>query len=194
MKILDLGGNDGIRSRTAYPKADILVLDKKTGFDITTIPLPQGNWDIVLANHIIEHLMDIDDFLDKCYEVMNEDTVLEISTPNLAAWFNRLLFMLGYLPHSYELSFKHNVGKIDQWGDERLGGHLRIFTPTALMQLLEKHGFKILNIKGEHTLYEEMEMVGSQSPNIYIKALDIMLTLNPNLASAFRIKCKKCLS
>ena len=181
-KVLDVGGNDGKRSRRTFPGADVTVLDLKNGFDVTKSPLPKGDWDVIFVNHLIEHLIDPDDLLDKCREVMNEKTVLEISTPNLVAWFNRILFLAGYLPHSYEVSDRHNVGKAFDWNKEGIGGHVKGFNPFCLIQLLKKHGFRILSVKGDHSTY---------NCNNFIRLLDKLLTINPNLASSFRIKCTK---
>ena len=182
MRVLDIGGNDGKRSREAYPRADITMLDKKSGFDVEKEELPQGEWNIILANHIIEHLKDPDEFIDKCCKIMNYYTVLEISTPNMCAWFNRILFLLGYLPHSYEVSSRYNVGKAFDWGKERLGGHLRLFTPQALIQLLRFHGLRTISLEGECSVYDCHPL---------ILQIDKLLTLNPNLASAFRVRAMK---
>ena len=182
MLILDVGGGNGVRSRNAYPYAEIEVLDKKLGFDVEQQEIPPGA-DIILANHIIEHLSDPDDFLDKCYRAMDDECILEISTPNMCAWFNRILFMFGYLPHSYEVSFRHNVGKLRSWGNERLGGHIRLFSCKSLIQLLRFHGFRVLSVKGERNPEYRV--------NPLVKFFDILFTRNPHTASSFRIKARK---
>src|SRR3990167_10113954 len=84
---------------------------------------------------------------------MRENTILDIGTPNLVAWFNRMTFLFGYIPHSVELSTKFNVGKPFDWNKELLGGHLRVFSIPALVQLLKAHGFKILSVKGEYSTF-----------------------------------------
>lgn len=180
LRILDVGGNDGTRARKAYPAAAIQVVDVKYGWDIEKQGIPIGNYNIILVNHLIEHLDDPDAFLEECKRVMTKDTILEISTPNLCAWFNRIIFLFGWLPHSYEVSYAYNVGKPFGWNKERVGGHLRVFTVKALCQLLEHHKFKILSIKGEHSTYKT---------NFIITFLDRVLSIRPSLASAFRIKC-----
>jgi SAM-dependent methyltransferase len=180
LNILDIGGNDGIRSHLAYPNAAIMVVDKKRGWDITKMGLPSGHWDIILANHLIEHLDDVDTFLSECKKHMDKDTILEISTPNLCAWFNRILFLFGWLPHSYEVSYEYNVGKCFGWNKERIGGHLRVFSVKALVELLEKHGFKILDVRGEPSTYP---------CHAVIKTIDKVLSRWAPLASAFRVRC-----
>ena len=178
--ILDVGGNDGVRSRLAYPNDKITVIDKKYGWDIKDRGLPYGDWDIILVNHLIEHLDDPDQFLRDVKKVMTKNTILEISTPNLCAWFNRVLFLFGWLPHSYEVSYEHNVGKCFGWNNERVGGHLRVFSVRALIELLGKHGFKILDVRGEPSTYP---------CHAVIKTIDKVLSRWAPFASAFRVRC-----
>ena len=79
MKVLDVGGGDGKRAREEfYPGTDVTVIDLKNGWDVMKLGLPKENWDIILANHFIEHITDPDYFLDECNRVMREGTVLDI--------------------------------------------------------------------------------------------------------------------
>lgn len=179
--LLDVGGNDGKRAQEMYPSYRIRVVDIKVGWDVLLKGLPSGNWDVILANHFIEHFIDPDVFLRECKRVMQPHTLLDIGTPNLAAWFNRATFLFGYLPHSYELSYEHNIGRPFNWNNEPLGGHLRVFTVPALVQLLRIHKFKIRSIEGEYSTYP---------CNRLLRYLDrVMTNISPSLASAFRIKC-----
>lgn len=180
MLILDVGGGIDNRAKEFYPNEKITTIDNKLGWDVTERGLPEGDWDLIFCNHFIEHLVDVDLFFDMCKDVMSDNTVLEIATPNLCAWFNRLLFLFGYIPHSYELSYRHNVGKAFDWNKEELGGHIRIFSVQSLVQLLTIHGFRILSVVGEKSSYHT---------NYVIKWFDRQLSKNPNLASAVRIKC-----
>lgn len=182
IKVLDVGGNDGLRAQDEfYPNSDVTILDLKYGWDVMKDGLPSGMWDVVLANHFIEHIPDPDFFLDECRRIMNSETVLDIGTPNLAAWFNRILFLFGYVPHSMELSKRYNVGKAFGWNKEELGGHLYVYTPEALIQLLKKHRFNILSVKGERSTYP---------CNFFIRVTDGILTKIVSFSSSFRVKCK----
>lgn len=181
-KVLDVGGNDGSRCRAHYPDAEeITVLDLKYGWDVMKDGLPEGDWDLIFANHSIEHFSDPDYFLEQCRRIMKPHTILEIGTPNLAAWFNRILFLFGYVPHSVELSKRHNLGKAFNWNEEPLGGHIYVYTIPALLQLLSKHNFKCISLEAEASTYPA---------NKLIMFIDKILTkLNPNMASAFRVTC-----
>jgi len=182
MNVLDVGGNDGKRAREEfYPGSEVMVVDLKNGWNVMKMGLPYGDWDVILANHFIEHIEDPDFFLEECKKHMKKHTVLDIGTPNLTAWFNRILFLFGYVPHSVELSKIHNVGKAFNWNSEELGGHIYVYTIPALFQLLRFHGFKVISVSGEPSTYH---------CNGLVSALDRWLTkINPNFASAFRIKC-----
>jgi len=151
------------------------------GYDVMKEGLPSGKWNVIFANHIIEHVSDPDYLLEECKRVMSRNTILEIGTPNLAAWYNRLLFLIGYVPNHVELSKYINVGKPFSWGEVPLGGHKFVYTVPALLQLLDYHGFRIISVVGEASTY----------PCSYIiSAADRILTnLSPSLASAFRVRC-----
>jgi len=182
LSILDVGGNDGTRAKESFPDADILTIDLKNGWDVMKMGLPNGSYDVIFANHFIEHVSDPDYFLECCKKIMWNDTVLEIGTPNLTAWFNRILFLFGYVPRSVELSKQFNVGKAFNWGTDELGGHVYVYSVPALVKLLQLHGFTVFSVVGE----------ASTAPcNWIIRLFDKLMTrLSPNLASAVRIKCR----
>lgn len=183
MKVLDIGGGDGVRASELYPAFDVKVFDLKNGNDVMFDPLPKGYWNVILLNHVIEHVINPDLLLEKCRDLMDENTILDIGTPNLCAWFNRALFLAGYVPHSMELSTRFNVGKPFDWGMEPLGGHIRVFTVDALIELLKCHGFRILSLEGEYSNFP---------CNFLIRFIDRTFTkISPRLASMFRVKCKK---
>lgn len=182
LNVLDIGGGDGSRCQKHYPNANIRVLDLINGWDVMKRGLPDGDWDVIFANHIIEHVSDPDYLLLECKRVMNGSTILEIGTPNLTAWYNRILFLFGYVPNHVELSKHFNVGKPFDWGDVPLGGHVHVFTIPALVELLNKYRFNIISVDGELSTY---------SDNPVIKAVDWTFTkLNRNFASAARIRCR----
>lgn len=180
-KVLDVGYGGTNRVFDFYPDCKPIQIDKKLGWDVMKNGLPDGQYDVIFANHFIEHIDDPDLFLDECKKIMSRHTVLDIGTPNLCAWFNRVLFLFGYLPHSYEVSYRKGYGRAFNWNDEIMGGHIRVFSVQALVQMLTSHGFRIISVVGEKSNYP---------CNFIINNIDKFLTwLNPSLASSFRIKC-----
>ena len=177
-KVLDVGGNDGARCRSHFPDAEIEVIDIKNGWDVMTYGIPYGPWDVIFANHFIEHITDPDYFLEECRKAMKHDTILEIGTPNLNSWYNRIFFLYGYLPQSYEISYRKIYGRAIEDGTKP-GGHVRVMNIPSLINLLKDHKFIIVEVEGE-----------ASNRTGFIGFIDKFITkLNPNLASAIRIKC-----
>jgi len=107
---------------------------------------PDNFFDIVYANHIIEHLQNPDHLITESKRVLKKGGLLIIGTPNIASWFNRVLLLFGIQPFFTEVS---TVDKTLGLGFTRRFttlrrpmGHLRIFTFGSLCELLILHGFK----------------------------------------------------
>ena len=181
MRVLDLGCGDRQRGRREFPEAEIVGLDLQAGWNADRDSIPNAVWDVIFVHHLLEHLWDVDLFLERCKRAMLPGhTKLIIGMPNLASWVNRLVFLGGYLPRCYEVSTRYNVGKPFGWHQDGLGGHRRVFTVRAFCQLLALHGFTILRLRGEPST------APCWRP---IHWLDGWLTrLSPSLASAFRVE------
>ena len=63
---------------------------------------------------MIEHLYNPDHMLEECRRVLKPGGLLIISTPNLQAWYNRILFLFGVQPIFYEVS--HEIYYDRCWG------------------------------------------------------------------------------
>ena len=106
--------------------------------------LRSGFADVVLFSEIIEHLVDPDDALSEIHRVLVPDGLLVVSTPNLAAWFNRILLLGGVQPAFSEVSLKKVYGR----PGADVVGHLRLYTPRALKEMLSDQGFHDVTLSG----------------------------------------------
>jgi len=177
-RVLDVGGNDGLVAREKYPDAEIEVIDLKHGWDIEVFGIPSGPWNVILANHFLEHYRDPDQFLEMCKKAMTKNTVLEIAMPNMSSWYNRIFFLFGFLPQSYEISYRKIYGRAIKDGTGP-GGHIRLMNIPSTIELLKDHGLTIKDVSVE---------VSNRTG--FVSYLDHLITiLNPKLASAFRVKC-----
>lgn len=110
------------------------------------LPFGTCTVDVVCASHIIEHLEDTDMFLKEVSRVLKRGGYLVIATPNLAAWHQVLLLILGKQPTIAEVS---DVALVGTWSPRgrfvaRVGpAHRRIFTSGALAGLIEYYGLQI---------------------------------------------------
>jgi SAM-dependent methyltransferase len=98
----------------------------------------------VLFSEVIEHLVDPDAALDELHRVLRPGGHLLLSTPNLAAWYNRALLLLGTQPVFSEVSLRGIHGR----PGSQVVGHLRLFTARALRSMLPAAGFHVVRIAG----------------------------------------------
>ena len=140
------------------------------------------SFDLVFCGEVIEHVFDPDLLLDEIWRILAPGGHLILSTPNLAAWYNRILLLLGIQPIFSDTSTKKNYGRVFKLlgqGSQPVG-HLRLYTLRAIKEILTRSS--ICNSGSQsstfHTLY-------SYSSN---RSLDWII---PSLGSSFLILAQK---
>lgn len=108
------------------------------------LPLATESVDVVVLNEVIEHLVDTDGAVAELSRVLKPGGHLLLSTPNLAAWFNRAALLLGMQPVFSEVSLRRVFGR----PGSVVAGHLHLFTRRALLEFLEANGFRDVRISG----------------------------------------------
>lgn len=113
------------------------------------IPLPDGTFDLVHANQVIEHVRHTDGLLREMYRLTRPGGTALVCTNNLASWHNIFSLGLGYQPLPSHVSDEVHVGNplnpMRGRPHEAAGlSHLRIFTGRALHELAERVGFEVL--------------------------------------------------
>jgi SAM-dependent methyltransferase len=111
--------------------------------------LQPRTFDVILLIDVIEHLYDPDAALDEIRQLLSPDGVLVLVTPNLTAWFNRLMFLLGLMPFSMEVSTRGVFGR-PGFG-QRPVGHIRVFTVRAMREFLRASGFEVVRLRSART-------------------------------------------
>lgn len=158
-RTLDLGCGAGANTLALFPsvadRAEVVGLDvaqpsakayvARTGCpalvgDGQDLPLATHAFDLVVCNDVLEHVVDPDVFMEEIRRVLRPGGHLALSTPNLAAWFNRLALLAGMQPAFSEVSFRKIFGR----PGSDVVGHLRLYTPRALLPFLAFHGFSVL--------------------------------------------------
>jgi SAM-dependent methyltransferase len=129
---LELYGVECSERRIAYAR------EKGVGvFDINvereSIPLPDASLDVLMANHVIEHLKELCFFFSEVSRVLRPGGICIIGCPNLGSWHNRLALLFGRQPPCMIV----------------LGPHVRGITIPGFRSFIEFGGFfKIERVKG----------------------------------------------
>jgi len=152
------------------------------------IPLPDRSVDIVHASEVIEHLVNPDLLLTEAARVLRPGGHVVITTPNLHAWYNRVIFLAGVQPVFYETSTRSTQVGAGPLGrmktDVRPVGHLRLFNRTALVDILRLSGFVPVRLRGAK--YHDVPR-GAQW-------LDGLLRARPSLSSVLVAVARKSAS
>jgi SAM-dependent methyltransferase len=144
------------------------------GIDAAGLPLPDGCADVVIMSELIEHLVDTDTAVDEVRRVLRPGGILLLSTPNLAAWFNRGLVGLGIQPVFSEVSLRGIYGR----PGHEVVGHLRLFTRRALVEFLAARGFRCERVLGAP--YHDVPRL--------LRPLDRLLSRWPSMASILLVQ------
>jgi SAM-dependent methyltransferase len=96
---------------------------------------PLGKFDCVILSHILEHLYDPENLLDRLKSVLGPDSVIVVALPNVVWWKQRLQFMIGRWRYQ-------DWGILDRT-------HFRFFDKRSSTELLENSGYEILRSKSE---------------------------------------------
>ena len=110
----------------------------------TRLPVADSKADVVIMSELIEHLVDPDGALEQVRRVLRPGGHLLLSTPNLAAWYNRGLLAAGIQPVFSEVSLRAVFGR----PGSVVAGHLRLFTRRALTEFLTASGFRCVTVAG----------------------------------------------
>jgi SAM-dependent methyltransferase len=114
------------------------------GVSAPTLPVADGVADVVIMSELIEHLVDPDGAVAEVRRVLRPGGSLLLSTPNLAAWYNRGLLAVGIQPIFSEVSLRAVFGRPGRV----VAGHLRLFTRRALTEFLTASGFRCVTVTG----------------------------------------------
>jgi SAM-dependent methyltransferase len=116
----------------------------RAGVDGASLPLASEAADVVIMSELIEHLVDTDLALEQAWRILKPGGSLLLSTPNLAAWYNRGLLAVGIQPVFSEVSLRGVYGR----PGSQVAGHLHMFTSRALTGLLAARGFSAIRVAG----------------------------------------------
>src|SRR3989339_743164 len=115
---------------------------------------PDNFFDVVHANQVIEHLYDIDNFVEEIARVLKPGGYCIISTENLASWHNIGALFMGKQAFSTHIS-----KRVESFGNPfginpapshkpQSMVHVKILTPSSLKAIFELYGFERCRVYG----------------------------------------------
>ena len=194
-KILDVGCGDGFATGVAAARlpghrfagldwsAPSLTHARERGLAVlragldTKLPIRSGSVDVVIMSEVIEHLVDTDSAVEEVHRVLKPGGSLLLSTPNLAAWYNRGLLAVGVQPVFSEVSLRSVFGRPGR----QVAGHLHMFTRRALVELLAAYGLQTVMVRG----------AGYHDVPAALRPLDRLFCRWPSAASILLVQARK---
>jgi len=108
------------------------------------LPFPNNFFDLCTLLDVIEHLENPDYALKEINRVLRRGGYLMLTSPNMAAWYNRLLLLFGMpilgIDLSKEVRCKYPFGVT-----QVMSNHRRFYTLNSITSLLEFHGFRVID-------------------------------------------------
>jgi SAM-dependent methyltransferase len=139
-----------IVERTTVPVESYVQIDLNE--ESLAARLGPREFDVIFCVEVVEHLFRADALLRDIRSLLAPGGVLILSTPNLAYYANRVLLLFGIHPLLVENSSEVKLGRHYRFLGQgnRTEGHLRVFTYTALRELFERCGLRVVRARGSH--------------------------------------------
>lgn len=168
-RLLDVGCNDGkfsLELARKYNAKEIYGLEvdkksikkaKKKGIKVydtdvnKKFPFKNDFFDVVIANQLVEHLLNPDNLFKEIYRILKPGGVCVIATPNLCSLHNRVFVLFGWQITNISPSTKYVFGNPNRGVKSNMLGpyrHLTVFSPGALKEICEFYGLKVEKIYG----------------------------------------------
>lgn len=137
---VELDATDGAEAEARGVHVDRVQINVYEDDQITArLPYEDESFDVIVAAEIIEHIVDTGSFVRETFRVVRPGGFVFFSTPNILWWRYRLDLLLGRYPDPLE----HRL----HYGTDF--GHVRIFTPRLLRELVAEAGFDVVKIAGK---------------------------------------------
>jgi len=121
-----------------------------------------GKYDIIICLEVIEHLFKPENLLSKIVEIMDKNTILYISFPNICFWKYRLVFLGGRFPEESTLFHSSE--------------HIQNFTYKSFNKLLDEYKLRQIKLLGQFQfiykideIFRKIGMLNFIHNNIYHK-------------------------
>ncbi len=117
-------------ARKQYPEVKFLVANLEEPFTWAD----DGEFTVIHAGDIIEHIVNIQQFVEECRRVLSDKGRIIVTTPNAVSIKNRLFTLAGMGAHP--------------WWEVEADTHIHFFTHETLQLYMEHYGFRTTHLIG----------------------------------------------
>lgn len=123
-------------------------------------PFKSNSFDIVISNQVIEHVLDIDLFIEEIYRILKPGGYCVVSTENLSSWHNIFALILGFQDFSHHILKKRHISnplsphygeKTCSWSGKDHSGiddtaypHIKILTYRSFIKAFSEYGLEFV--------------------------------------------------
>jgi SAM-dependent methyltransferase len=138
-------------------------------------------FDLIVCGEVIEHMADVDAFIEKLKGMLDKDGYLLLTIPNLSSLFNKISILFGWQPRGINPSRKILLNPFTKY--DYNWGHVSMFTFYAMKKFLMENGFDMLKIGGTHGGH-----VGENSIKSFVR---LLMSLTPSFSEQVIILARK---
>ena len=197
--VLELGAGYGFAA-LSYLSAQIILIDinkKELKFakkmlksrnnvelivgDIFNLPLTSFKFNVVVCSEVIEHLSDDEKAIKICYNLVEKDGWFICTVPNVLRLYNRFYRVL-------------RRGRVAYMSKD----HKREYTLRQIINILERNGFKVKEIRGIWLSLLILETILLDNYRLPIKAIEKVVSFQarfcqvlPELCNYILLLCRK---
>lgn len=117
------------------------------------LPFEDDCVDVVHSNQVIEHLENVDTFVEEIFRILRPGGYAILSTENISSIDNIVAMLLGQQAFSQHISARVHIGNrfsphFGKKVTDPLSVHRTIFSYHGLIQLLQSYGFLVESVLG----------------------------------------------
>jgi len=164
----------------------------KQNVDGKKLKFKDNTFDLVICGDIIEHVYNNFFLLKEIKRILKKGGRLIVSVPNVNAWYNRFLSLIGKMPCFLD-STEEDIQATPFFKNAL--GHIRAFNKDAIIKLLSEAGFKIKKIKGIglnfKVKHNAIELKGYKIFATMLTKADSLLSKKASIASTILVEAEK---
>jgi 2-polyprenyl-3-methyl-5-hydroxy-6-metoxy-1,4-benzoquinol methylase len=123
---------------------------------IEDIPLPEGAYDAIVLNHVLEHVKNPRATLERIAQLLSPRGIVRIEVPNVASLSSRMKNTQS------RLGLKRNP-----WKHYSTGHHFWFFTPATLKRTLRAAGLTVIDISSPAKQWGSKSLIDRMSNGLY---------------------------